>query len=111
MGTLTALQALRDEASIKAGQKVCINGASGGVGSMAVQVAKIYHASVMAVSSSQNHGFLHQLGADSCIDYRVTHILNTEQRFDIFFDVFGNQRFQAVKPILSSDGVWVSTVL
>jgi NADPH:quinone reductase-like Zn-dependent oxidoreductase len=111
MVTLTALQGLRDEAGVQARQNICINGASGGIGSMAVQIAKIYRASVMAVSSLQNHDFLHQLGADSCVDYHVIDILKTEQRFDIFFDVFGNQRFQAVKPILSSDGVWVSTVL
>jgi NADPH:quinone reductase-like Zn-dependent oxidoreductase len=111
MVALTALQALRDEASIQARQQVCINGASGGVGSMAIQIAKIYHASVMAVSSLQNHDFVHQLGANSCIDYHIIDISQTDQEFDIFFDIFGNQRFQAIKPILSSDGVWVSTVL
>ena len=111
MVTLTALQALRNQASIKAKQRVCINGASGGVGSMAVQIAKIYHASVTAISNGQNHNFLHQLGADNCIDYHITDISQTDQEFDIFFDVFGNQRFQAIKPILSMKGVWVSTVL
>jgi NADPH:quinone reductase-like Zn-dependent oxidoreductase len=111
MVTLTALQALRNQASIKAKQRVCINGASGGVGSMAVQIAKIYRASVTAISSEQNHDFLHKLGADNCIDYHVTDISQTDQEFDIFFDVFGNQRFQVIKPILSSNGVWVSTVL
>ena len=111
MVTLTALQALRDEAGIKAKQNVCINGASGGVGSMAVQIAKIYRTSVTAISRIQNHDFLQQLGADSCIDYRVTDISQTNQRFDVFFDVFGNQRFQVIKRILRSNGVWVSTVL
>jgi NADPH:quinone reductase-like Zn-dependent oxidoreductase len=111
MVTLTALQAIRDEASMQARQTICINGASGGVGSMAVQIAKIYRASVTAISSVQNHDFLHKLGADNCIDYHVTDISQTGQEFDIFFDVFGNQRFQVIKPILSSNGVWVSTVL
>ena len=111
MVTLTALQAIRDEASIQARQTICINGASGGVGSMAVQIAKIYRASVTAISSVQNHDFLHKLGADNCIDYHVTDISQTDQEFDIFFDVFGNQRFRVIKPILSSNGVWVSTVL
>lgn len=78
---------------------------------MAVQIAKIYHASVTAISNGQNHNFLHQLGADNCIDYHITDISQTSQEFDIFFDVFGNQRFQAIKPILSIKGVWVSTVL
>lgn len=111
MVTLTALQGLRDEAGIQARQRVCINGASGGVGSMAVQIAKIYQASVTAISRAQNHAFLLELGAERCIDYRLTDISQTDQRFDIFFDVFGNQRFQAIKPILRSNGVWVSTVL
>jgi len=111
MVTLTALQGLRDDAGIQARNDVCINGASGGVGSMAVQIAKIYRASVTAISRIQNHEFLHRLGAHSCIDYRVTDISQTDQRFDIFFDIFGNQRFQAIKRILRSNGVWVSTVL
>ena len=111
MVTLTALQAIRDEASIQARQKVCINGASGGVGSMAIQIAKIYQAPVTAVSSLQNHAFLHQLGAKSCIDYHNTDISQTDQEFDIFFDVFGNQPFKTIKPILRPGGVWVSTVL
>ncbi len=109
--SLTALQALRDKAGIQAGQHVCINGASGGVGSVAVQIAKIYGACVTAVSHERNHDFLHELGADNCIDYRYTDITHSGQRFDIFFDVFGNQRFKAVKPILKDRGVWVSTVV
>ena len=111
MATLTALQALRDEADIKVGMKVCINGASGGVGSMAVQIAKISGAAVTVISSKQNHAFLHEIGAASCFDYRDKNITQTDHRFDIFFDVFGNQRFHSIKPILSKKGVWVSTVL
>ena len=107
----TALQAFRDEANMQDGQAVCINGASGGVGSVAVQIAKIMGARVTAVSGAENHDFLHDLGADACIDYRDVDITKSDQRFDIFFDVFGNQRFDAIKPILTSKGVWVSTVL
>jgi len=109
--TLTALQALRDEAGIKAGKNICINGASGGVGSMAVQISKIHQATVTAISSLSNHEFLHDLGADTCIDYHDENISHTKNEFDIFFDVFGNQPFQKIKNILSKDGVWVSTVL
>jgi len=109
--SLTALQALRDRAGIATGMRVCINGASGGVGSMAVQIAKIMGARVIAISSPPNHDYLADLGADHCIDYRHGNITAPGQRFDIFFDVFGNQPFRSVKPILSDRGVWVSTVI
>ncbi len=109
--SLTALQALRNRAGITAGMRVCINGASGGVGSMAVQVAKITGARVTAISSQTNHDYLAALGADHCIDYRNGKIATPGQRFDIFFDVFGNRPFRSVMPILSNRGVWVSTVI
>ena len=109
--SLTALQALRDRAGIAAGMRVCINGASGGVGSMAVQIAKIMGARVTAISSPPNHDYLADLGADHCIDYRHGNIAAPGQRFDIFFDVFGNRPFRSVKPILNDRGVWVSTVI
>ena len=109
--SLTALQALRDEARIEAGHSLCINGASGGVGTMAVQIGKILGAEVTAVSSAENHDFLRELGADHCLDYRQVDISKQERRYDIFFDVFGNQPFKQIKPILSARGVWVSTVL
>jgi NADPH:quinone reductase-like Zn-dependent oxidoreductase len=109
--SLTALQALRDRAGIAAGMQVCINGASGGVGSMAVQIATIMGARTTAISSPTNHGFLADLGADCCIDYRSGDIAAPGQRFDIFFDVFGNRPFRSVKSILNDRGVWVSTVI
>lgn len=109
--SLTALQALRDKACIKKGQDVCINGAAGGVGSVAVQIAKIYGTTVSAVSNLKNHLFLHDLGADQCIDYNHRNITESRHEFDIFFDVFGNQGFNAVKPVLRDKGVWVSTVV
>jgi len=108
---LTTLQALRDDARIKPGDKVCINGASGGVGTMAVQIAKIYGAEVTAIASQSNHDFLKTLGADYCIDYRETNITSSNSKFNIFFDVFGNTRFASIKPILTENGTWVSTVI
>jgi NADPH:quinone reductase-like Zn-dependent oxidoreductase len=108
---LTALQALRDDARLQAGAKLCINGASGGVGTMALQIAKILGAHVTALASTSNHTFLKELGADECLDYKDVDILKTEKRFDAFFDVFGNTRFGKVKPILSENGVWISTVI
>ena len=107
----TALQALRDEAGIKAGFRVAINGASGGVGTMAVQIAKLFGAHVTAIGSRSNHDFLKSLGADSCVDYRDTNVAAGSRKFDIFFDVFGNQPFAKIKPILTRTGAWVSTVV
>ncbi len=107
----TALQALRDEAGIKADDSVCVNGASGGVGSMAVVIAKIFGADVTAISSAANHEFLEGLGADRCIDYLTADITQSGRQFDIFFDVFGNRPFADIKPLLKPKGVWVSTVL
>lgn len=107
----TALQAFRDEAQLQAGQRLCINGASGGVGSAAVQIARIMGAQITAVSRAENHEFLTELGADVCLDYREVDITQYDQKFDIFFDVFGNRRFEEVQPILEPQGVWVSTVL
>ena len=107
----TSLQALRDEAGIKEGDLLGINGASGGVGTMAVQIAKIYGASVTAISSSANHDFLAGLGANTCIDYHDTDVAAGDHRFDIFFDVFGNQPFKRIKPVLARTGTWVSTVV
>lgn len=109
--SLTALQALRDEARIESGFHVCINGAAGGVGSMAVQIARRYDAAVTAVSSEANHAMLNELGADRCIDYHHEDVGQSGRRFDIFFDVFGNRLFDEIAPILSPQGTWVSTVL
>jgi NADPH:quinone reductase-like Zn-dependent oxidoreductase len=107
----TALQALRDQAGIQPGHAVCVNGAAGGVGSMAVRIATILGAEVTAIGSAGNHDFLRELGAAHCIDYNEADITQSDRQFDIFFDVFGNQPFDKVKPVLKPKGVWVSTVL
>lgn len=109
--SLTALQGLRDEARIQPKARVCINGASGGVGSMAVQIAKIFDAAVTAVSSSGGHALLKRLGADACIDYHQTDITSSRRSFDIVFDVFGNRLFETVETVLADQGIWVSTVI
>jgi len=111
LASLTALQALRDEAGIADGARVCINGASGGVGSMAVQIAGILGGSVTAISRAENHAFLKTLGANECIDYRLTDITTGRGTFDIFFDVFGNRLFETLHSVLAPQGTWVSTVL
>ncbi len=111
LASLTALQALRDDGGILEGDRLCINGASGGVGSMAVQIGKVLGAHVTAIGRKENHAFLRELGADACIDYRDMDIRDCGEQFDVFFDVFGNQPFREIRDILTLGGTWVSTVL
>ncbi len=106
----TALQALQVIAKIKPGQRVCINGASGGVGSFAVQIAKILGAQVTAISSEKNHELLRSLGADELVDYKATPPESMQGRFDVFFDVFGNQTHPKVKHLLGREGWYITTV-
>ncbi len=105
---LTALQALRDKAQIKAGNTVLINGASGGLGHVAVQIAKIVGADVTAVSSKQNHEFLLSLGCDECIDYKTENVLEINKTFDTFFDVHGNFSFYKTKHLLKKTGTYIN---
>jgi len=106
----TALQALRDDAHLKAGQTVLINGASGGVGVFAVQIAKILGAHVTAVCSHRNVELVTELGADRVIDYTKTELVDLDEQFDVIFDVFGNYRFEQLKELLAARGTYVNTV-
>lgn len=92
---LTALQALRDCLRVNAGDEVLINGASGGVGTLAVQIARAMGARVRAVSSQRNHALVRQLGAESTIDYRSADV--TGERADFVFDVFDNLAGQSLR--------------
>ena len=106
----TALQALRDDAQLKAGQTVLINGASGGVGVFAVQIAKILGGQVTAVCSHRNVDLVTELGADRVIDYTKTELVELDEHFDVIFDVFGNYRFDKLKKLLSARGTYVNTI-
>ena len=106
----TALQALRDDAQLDAGQTVLINGASGGVGVFAVQIAKILGGQVTAVCSHRNLDLVTELGADRVIDYTKTEFVELDERFDVIFDVFGNYRFDKLKMLLSRRGTYVNTI-
>jgi NADPH:quinone reductase-like Zn-dependent oxidoreductase len=106
----TALQALRDDAQLRPEQSVLVNGASGGVGVFAVQIAKILGARVTAVCSHRNVELVKELGADRVVDYTQTELVNLEDRFDVFFDVFGNYHFEKVKRLLTPRGTYVQTV-
>ncbi len=106
----TALQALRDDARIEAGQKVLINGASGGVGVFAVQIAKILGAEVTAVCSQRNTDLVTELGADRVVDYTQTELVELDATFDAIFDVFGNYNFDKLKHLLEPRGTYVQTI-
>ncbi len=106
----TALQAIRDLGKLKSGQLICINGASGGVGTLAIQIAKSLGGVVTAVTSFRNKDLCLSLGADGVIDYTKEDILNSTKRFDVFFDVFGNYSFPKVAHLLNKKGSYVSTV-
>jgi len=104
----TALQALRDKGEIRPGQKVLINGASGGVGSLAVQIGKKLGAEVWGICSTKNLDYIKQLGADQALDYRATKISDLPGKFDVVFDVASNYGFSQCARILSSRGIYIS---
>lgn len=106
----TALQALRDVARVDAGDRVLVNGASGGVGTFAIQIGKILGAHVTAVCSFRNTDLCRDLGADEVVDYTKTDLPSLDERFDCVFDVFGNYHFDKLKHLLTERGTYVQTV-
>ena len=106
----TALQALRDIGGVERGMRVLIHGASGGVGTFAIQIAKILGAHVTAVASAPNHALCRELGADETLDYREGSPLSGPETYDVVFDVFGNRSPSEVLRVLRSPGTMVTTV-
>jgi NADPH:quinone reductase-like Zn-dependent oxidoreductase len=107
VAALTALQGLRDKGKIQSGQKVLINGASGGVGTFAVQIAKSFGAEVTGVCSTRNLDLVRSIGADHVIDYTKEDFTKTDQRYDLIFDLIGNHSFSERRRILNPNGICV----
>ena len=105
----TALQSLRDHGKIKSGQSVLINGASGGVGMFAVQIAKSYGCHVDAIASERNRDFCLSLGADHFYDYEKEDFTKSKERWDLIFDVAGKAHFLKARAVLKEGGHFIST--
>lgn len=104
---ITALQGLRDYGKIQAGQKILIHGASGGVGSFAIQIAKAFGAEVTAVCSAHNIEHARSLGADYVIDYTKEDFTRSGQRYDLLFNVNGGRSWSEYKRVIKPDAIFV----
>lgn len=110
VSALTALQALRDHGRVQAGQRVLVIGASGGVGTFAVQIAKAFGATVTGVCSTAKVDLVRSLGADEVIDYRrtdITNIAETGQPYDLVLDIGGNRPLSRLRRLLRDNGTLV----
>ena len=103
----TALQAIRDAAKVKPGDRVLVNGASGGVGSFAVQLAKAFGGDVTAVCSTRNAAQARVLGANKVIDYRTSNFTTTADRYDVIIDLVGNHSLHEYRRVLTPKGTLV----
>jgi NADPH:quinone reductase-like Zn-dependent oxidoreductase len=107
VAALTALQGLRDKGRIRPGQKVLINGAAGGVGTFAVQMAKSFAANVTGVCSTTNVDMVRSIGADCVIDYTKEDFTRSGQRYDLVLDCVGNHSLSACRRVLNPKGILV----
>jgi NADPH:quinone reductase-like Zn-dependent oxidoreductase len=107
VAAITALQGLRDKGKIQFGQKVLVNGASGGVGTFAVQIAKSFGTEVTGVCSTRNVDLVRSIGADHVIDYTKEDFTKGDQRYDLIYDLVGNHSFSERRRILSANGICV----
>ena len=107
VAAITALQGLRDKGRLRSGQKTLINGAAGGVGTFAVQIAKCLGADVTGVCSSGNADMVRSIGADRVIDYAREDFTTGDRRYDIVFDCIGNHTLSACRRVLNHEGVYL----
>jgi len=107
---LTSLQALRDKCEIKEGQKILINGATGGVGHFAVQLVKYFGGKSSAVCSSLHNGFIKSLNPDIIIDYTKEDFKNKNEKYDIIFDVAGKETYLTCRHLLYKNGIYCTTL-
>ena len=107
MRAFTALQGLRDKGHIQPGQKVLINGAAGGVGTFAVQIAKSFGANVTGVCSTRNVDMVRSIGADQVIDYTQEDFTKSGQRYDLILDMIGNHSLSDRRRALTTKGTLV----
>jgi len=107
MAATTALQGLRDKGQLKPGQRVLVNGASGGVGTFAVQIAKAFGAHVTGVCSTRNVEMVRSIGADQVVDYTRDDFTRSEQRYDLILDVAANRSLSDCRRVLVPSGVLV----
>ncbi len=107
IAALTALQGLRDKGHIQPGQKVLVNGAAGGVGTFAVQIAKSFGAHVTGVCSTRNVEMVRSIGSDQVIDYTQQDFTRSGQRYDLLFDAVGNHSLSAWRRVLNPKGILV----
>jgi NADPH:quinone reductase-like Zn-dependent oxidoreductase len=107
VAAFTALQALRDKGRVQPGQKVLVNGASGGVGTFAVQIAKALGAEVTGVCSTANTGMVASIGADKVVDYTREDFTRAGRRYDVLIDIAGNRTLAETRRVLVPKGVLV----
>jgi len=107
IAAFTAMQGLRDFGSVRAGQTVLINGAAGGVGTFAVQFAKVWGAEVTAVCSTRNIDLVRSIGADHVIDYTRDDFTRGDQGYDLMLDLIGNHSLSRCRRVLTPNGTFV----
>jgi len=108
IAAITALQGLRNKGDIQPGQKVLINGAAGGVGTFAVQIAKWFGADVTGVCSTRNVEMVRSIGADRVADYTQEDFTISERRYDLIFDCVGNHSLSACRRVLLPKGTYIA---